>query len=63
MSLKRRVDGAVEDLDAAMTQLRTAIHGIPIREGSFRTQHDSLAQDVAEVLVQLDTTRGRIQST
>lgn len=59
-SLKRRVNGAVEDLDSAMKQLRDAIHGIPIRQGSFRAQHDNLARDVAQVLVALETTRGRI---
>lgn len=55
----RRVDGAAEDLDVAMRQLRGAIHGIPMRQGSFRTQHDNLARDVAQVLVLLETTRGR----
>ncbi|MCA1707675.1 MAG: hypothetical protein LC808_32145 [Actinobacteria bacterium] len=59
-SLKRRADGAAEDLDAAMRQLRAAIGGIPIRQGSFRSQHDNLARDVAALLVQLETTRGRI---
>lgn len=60
MSAQRRIDAATEDLDASMKQLRTAIRGIPIRQGSFRNQHDNLARDVAHVLVQLETTRGRI---
>lgn len=59
-SLQRRIDGATEDLNASMTQLRDSIRGIPIRQGSFRNQHDNLARDVAAVLVQLETTRGRI---
>lgn len=56
-----KIDGAMEDLDAAMKHLRSALHGIPIRQGSFRAQHDTLARDVAHLLVQLETTRGQVR--
>lgn len=59
----KKLDGAIEDLDAAMKQLRAAIHGIPIRQGSFRNQHDNMARDVAQLLVSLETTRGRVRSS
>ncbi|MGH3904156.1 MAG: hypothetical protein ACRDTE_08205 [Pseudonocardiaceae bacterium] len=60
---RNKLDGAIEDLDAAMKQLRMAIHGIPIRQGSFRNQHDNMARDVAHLLVSLETTRGRVRSS
>jgi hypothetical protein len=51
------VDRIVEELDAAMKELREAMRGIPIRHGSFRKTHDNLARDVAQVTTMLDAAR------
>ena len=51
------VDRIVEELDAAMKELREAMRGIPIRRGSFRKTHDNLARDVAQVTTMLDAAR------
>ena len=47
----------MEELDAAMRDLREAMRGIPIRRGSFRKTHDNLARDVAQVTTMLDAAR------
>ena len=52
-----QVDRIVEELDAAMKQLREAMRGIPIRRGSFRKTHDNLARDVAAAVTMLDAAR------
>ena len=52
------VDRTIEDLDAAMRNLRRAMRGIPFRAGSFRNTHRNLVRDVAFLLVQLDSGRG-----
>lgn len=62
MSLKRRVEAVVEELDGGMGRLYESIGGIPLRQGSFRNQHDNFARAVAEVLVVLETTLSRIPS-
>lgn len=56
-----KIDGVMEELDASMQHLRTALSGIPIRQGSFRAQHDTMARAVAHVLVQLETTRAQVR--
>ncbi|MGH3903182.1 MAG: hypothetical protein ACRDTE_03160 [Pseudonocardiaceae bacterium] len=56
-----KVDHALEGLDKSMRLLRWSLRGIPIREGSFRKQHDNLARDVAHLLVELDTVRGLLR--
>ncbi|MGH3773707.1 MAG: hypothetical protein ACRDRW_20345 [Pseudonocardiaceae bacterium] len=48
---RSKIDGVMEDLDAAMQHLRSTLHGIPIRQGSFRVQHDTMAREVAHLLV------------
>ena len=47
----------MEELDAAMRDLRDAMRGIPIRRGSFTKTHDNLARDVAQVTTMLDAAR------
>ena len=57
------VDRIVEELDAAMKQLREAMRGIPIRRGSFKKTHDNLARDVAQVVTMLDAARPVLRKT
>jgi hypothetical protein len=52
-----QVDRIIEELDASMSRLRTAMRGIPIRRGSFKKTHDNLARDVAQVVTMLDAAR------
>jgi hypothetical protein len=55
--MPNHVDRIVEELDAAMRELRDAMRGIPIRRGSFKKTHDNLARDVAVVTTMLDAAR------
>ena len=55
--MPNHVDRIVEELDAAMRELRDAMRGIPIRRGSFKKTHDNLARDVAQVTTMLDAAR------
>ncbi|MEV1291943.1 hypothetical protein [Pseudonocardia sp. NPDC049635] len=56
--MSKAVDRAVEDIDAAMRELKRSLHGIPYRTGGFKNTHDNLARDVAHLTVQLDSARG-----
>jgi hypothetical protein len=58
-----QVDRIVEELDAAMRDLRDAMRGIPIRRGSFTKTHDNLARDVAQVTTMLDAARPILRKT
>ena len=52
-----QVDRIIDNLDAAMKRLGTAMRDIPIRRGSFTRTHDNLARDVAKVVTELDAAR------
>jgi hypothetical protein len=56
--MSRTVDRTVENLDAAMRELRRTLRGIPFRSGGFKRTHDNLARDVAHVTVLIDSARG-----
>ena len=51
------VDRMIENLDAAMRQLREAMRGIPTRRGSFTRTHDNLARDIAKAATMMDAAR------
>lgn len=50
-------DSLVDNLDAAMRDLREAMRGIPIRRGSFKRTHDNLARDIAVTTTMIDAAR------
>lgn len=58
--MPNRVDAAIEELDKTMKLLRSSLRGVPFRSGSFQKQHDNLAREVAHLLVELETVRGRV---
>ncbi|MEJ8277427.1 hypothetical protein [Pseudonocardia spirodelae] len=51
----------MDELDAAMRELKRSLHGIPYRTGGFKNTHDNLARDVAHLTVQLDSARGALR--
>ena len=51
------VDSLIDNLDAAMRDLRDAMRGIPIRRGSFKRTHDNLARDIAKTTTMIDAAR------
>lgn len=55
-------DRLVDDLDAAMRELREAMRGIPIRRGSFKRTHDNLARDIAVTVTMIDAARPVLRS-
>lgn len=59
--MANRVDVVIDDFHKTMKLLRASLSGIPFRTGSFRTQHDNLAREVARLTVELDSARGRIK--
>ncbi|NYG00980.1 hypothetical protein HDA37_001265 [Pseudonocardia antarctica] len=60
-AMSEAVDRTVEELDAAMRELRRSLHGIPYRTGGFKNTHDNLARDVAHLTVHLDSARGALR--
>ncbi|MEJ8282080.1 hypothetical protein [Pseudonocardia spirodelae] len=59
--MSKAVDRTVEELDAAMRELRRSLRGIPYRTGGFKNTHDNLARDVAHLTVHLDSARGALR--
>jgi len=59
--MSKAVDRVVEDIDAAMRELKRSLHGIPYRTGGFKNTHDNLAREVAHLTVQLDSARGALR--
>lgn len=55
-------DSLVDNLDAAMRDLREAMRGIPIRRGSFKRTHDNLARDIAVTTTMIDAARPVLRS-
>lgn len=55
--MSRTVDNTVEELDFAMRALRDSLAGIPFRAGGFKSKHDNLARDVANLTVLVDAAR------
>jgi hypothetical protein len=60
IAVSRTVDRAVEDIDAAMRELRRSLSGIPYRAGGFKNTHDQLARNVAHLTVLLDAARSTL---
>ncbi len=59
--MSRTVDRTIEDIDAAMRELRRSLSGIPFRAGGFKNTHDNLARDVAHLTVLLDAARSTLR--
>lgn len=55
-------DSLIDNLDAAMRDLREAMRGIPIRRGSFKRTHDNLARDIAVATTMIDAARPVLRS-
>ncbi|WP_250549534.1 hypothetical protein [Pseudonocardia sp. H11422] len=55
------MDRTIEDIDAAMRELRRSLSGIPFRAGGFKNTHDNLARDVAHLTVLLDAARSTLR--
>ncbi|MHA6795826.1 hypothetical protein ACVGVM_20265 [Pseudonocardia bannensis] len=58
--MSRTVDRTIEDIDAAMRELRRSLSGIPFRAGGFKNTHDNLARNVAHLTVLLDAARSTL---
>ncbi|MBK1785586.1 hypothetical protein [Prauserella cavernicola] len=51
--MAHQVDRVLGDLDAAMTQLKRAMRGIPVRKEGFKTHHDRAARAVGRMSAEL----------
>ncbi|WP_026452807.1 hypothetical protein [Saccharomonospora iraqiensis] len=56
-----QLDRALDNVDAAMRQLRTAVRGVPVRREGFKDSHDALARAVATLTVTLSDSRSAIK--
>ena len=52
-----QVDGALDEVTAAMAQLRRAMRGIPADQPGFRVHHDRAAKAIARLVVELEDAR------
>lgn len=51
--MAHQVDRVLGDLDSAMTQLKRAMHGIPVRREGFKQGHDKAARAVGQLTAEL----------
>jgi hypothetical protein len=58
---QHQVDRALDTVDAAMRQLKTAMRGIPARREGFKAHHDATAKAVAKLTVALEDSRAAIK--
>nr|WP_245992670.1 hypothetical protein [Prauserella muralis] len=56
-----QVDRVLDDLGAAMTQLKRAMHGIPVRREGFKGHHDRAARAVGRLSAELQDASAAIQ--
>jgi hypothetical protein len=51
------VENAIDDLEAAMNGLKSALSGVPYRQGSFQNTHRRFAKDAAFVVAEFVAAR------
>jgi hypothetical protein len=59
--MAHQLDRTLDEVDSAMTQLKRAIRGIPVRREGFKAHHDKLTKSMGRLTVALEDSRSRIQ--
>lgn len=59
--MSHQVDRVLDDVDLAMSTLRRAIRGVPAARQGFKSTHDRMAKQVAELSVSLADSRSLIK--
>lgn len=57
---QHQIDRAVDEVDAAMRQLRSSMRGVPIRREGFKAHHDKAARAIARLTVALSDARADV---
>lgn len=57
-----QIDRAIDNVDAAMRQLKASLRGIPVRREGFKSHHERMAKAVARLTVALEDSRAAIKS-
>lgn len=55
--MSNQLNNALQDLDKAMSQLRLAVKGIPVRREGFKKLHDQFARSTATVTTHMSYAR------
>lgn len=55
--MAHQLDRAIDDVDASMRQLKTAVTRIPVRREGFKQHHDRMAKAVAKLTTELTDAR------
>ena len=55
--MSQQLNNALEDMDKAMSTLRIAIKGIPVRREGFKGLHDQFARSVATLTTHMSYAR------
>jgi uncharacterized protein YukE len=59
--MSHQLDRTLDEVDSAMTQLKRAMRGVPVRREGFKSHHDKLAKAMARLTVALEDSRHRIR--
>ncbi|WP_199439417.1 hypothetical protein [Umezawaea beigongshangensis] len=58
--MSHQLSNALDDLDKAMTQLRHAVKGIPVRREGFKDHHDTFARAAARLRTEMNYSRSQL---
>lgn len=58
---RHQLDRALENVDAAMRQLKDSMRGMPVRREGFKGAHDATARAVATLTVALSDSRSALK--
>ncbi|ASR37963.1 hypothetical protein BAY61_26450 [Prauserella marina] len=60
--MAHQVDRVLNDLDAAMLQLKKTMHGIPVRKEGFKSHHDRAARAIGRLTAELQDASAAINT-
>ncbi|MEU6645495.1 hypothetical protein ABZ863_23485 [Saccharomonospora sp. NPDC046836] len=58
--MSHQLDRVIDDVDAALRQLKRSLRGIPIRREGFKAHHDKAARAMATLTTELTDARSTI---
>jgi hypothetical protein len=60
LKVSHQLNAALDDLSKVMSQLRTAVKGIPVRREGFKALHDAFARSTARLVVETSYARSQL---
>lgn len=59
--MSMQLDRTLDEVSAAMKQLKRCIRGVPIHKDGFKQHHDEMAKAMARLVVALEDSRSAVK--